>query len=330
MQAKMFSAKSILSVLAFLAMSAMADDAAPASADLDIDDRSIRRTTPKPTVAPAPPTAVPTTKAPTGSPTVAPVATAPTPIGTGTGDPHFKTWSGNKFDYHGECDLVLVDNPHFGNGLGLRVHVRTTRMQYYSFIEKVAVKIGEDVLEFANNVANVTLNGAVAAVKEGKRKIFMAGTYEVVRYKKSVIVRLDKANHANIDLIVRKVGWPSVKMEAGTSHVFHGSLGLLGEYTTGKRLARDGVTEMNNDDATDYALEWQVRDTEPLLFSDARAPQYPSTCKAASKMMFTRLGLSLAKKEAEKVCAAWGDDIDDCIFDVIASRNILSAEQFDE
>ena len=241
------------------------------------------------------------TEAPTKAP---PPVSAPTPQGSGSGDPHFKTWKGDKFDYHGECDLVLVDHPTFANGLGLKVHVRTTRVQYFSFIERVAIQIGNDVLEFANDVANVKLNGEVATVKEGKRKIFMADKYEVVRYKKTVIVRLDKANGAKIDLIARKIGWPSVRVVAGNTDILDGSRGLLGEYTTGKRLARDGVTEMNGDDATEYALEWQVRDTEPVLFSDARVPQYPATCIPPEKIMGNRLGLSLAMKEAEKACVA--------------------------
>merc|ERR1711865_1248557 len=32
------------------------------------------------------------------------------------------------YDYYGECDLVLIDNPSFENGLGLRLHIRTTRV----------------------------------------------------------------------------------------------------------------------------------------------------------------------------------------------------------
>jgi von Willebrand factor type D domain len=280
-------------VLAFMAMAAIAQ------AD-DIEDRSI----------------------------VLEEETPPGGEGSGSGDPHFKTWTGDKFDYHGECDLVLVDNPKFADGLGMKVHVRTTRIKYFSFIEKVAVQIGNDVLEFSNDVANVMLNGVVAAPKPGQRKIFMGDHYEVIRYKKSVVIRLDKANHAKIDLIARKIGWPSVRMSAGTTDAFDGSLGLLGEYETGKKVARDGVTEMNNaEDSTDFALEWQVRDTEPMLFSDARVPQYPATCVPPAKMLGNRLGMTLAKKEAEKACAAWGDDIDDCIFDVIASRSILSAEE---
>jgi len=35
-------------------------------------------------------------------------AEIPTPSGT-KGDPHFVMWNGKHFDFHGGCDLVLVD-----------------------------------------------------------------------------------------------------------------------------------------------------------------------------------------------------------------------------
>jgi hypothetical protein len=296
----MFS-RSILA-LAFMAMSAVAQDDAPAASPIQSMNIDVE------------------TDAPTPTP-------SPTPEGSGSGDPHFKTWTGDKYDYHGECDLVLLDNPKFADGLGMKIHVRTTHIKYFSFIEKIAVQIGNDILEFSNDVANVMLNGVVAAPKAGHRKIFMADKYEVVRYKKSLVIRLDHSHGAKIDLIARKIGWPAVKVVAAQSDIFAGSLGLLGDYETGKKLARDGVTEMNDEDATDFALEWQVRDTEPMMFSDARVPQFPTVCIPPAKMMGNRLGLSLAKKEAEKACAAWGDDMEDCIFDVVASRDFLSAEQ---
>ena len=217
------------------------------------------------------------------------------------------------------------------------IQVRTTRIKYFSYIEKIGIKIGDDVLEFANDVANVKLNGVVATPPPGKMKVLMANKYEVVRFKKSVIVRLDKenqnaltyskANHTKIDLIARKIGWPSLKLNAGAHHLFDGSVGLLGDFATGKKLARDGITELN--DPTEFAEEWQVRETEPMLFWDVRAPQYPAKCKPPEKVMGNRLGISHMRKDAEKVCAAWKEDIEDCIFDVLASRDLFGASDVD-
>jgi len=243
---------------------------------------------------------------------------------SGSGDPHFKTWTGDKFDYHGECDLVLVDNPTFADGLGLKLHIRTTRVKYYSFIETVALQIGDDVLEFNNDVENFMINGApVAAMR--KYHTTMLGGYVVRRDPGAISVRLDQDAKAKIDFHTRKIGFPAVIVDGGSTDIFAGSLGLLGEWTTGNKLARDGETELNDDDATAFALEWQVRDTEPMLFKEARFPQFPSACTPPKKMMKVRLGMSEAKREAEKACAHWGADKEECVFDVIATRDVMIA-----
>jgi hypothetical protein len=254
--------------------------------------------------------------------------------GSGSGDPHFKTWTGDKYDYHGECDLVLVNNPTFMDGLGLRIHIRTTRVKYFSYIEKVAVQIGEDVLEFDNDIENFYLNGALAEANVKHHKTHLGG-FIVRRDPKALSIRLhdngSQDRHAGmvakIDLHTRKNGFPAVIVDGGHTDVFKGSLGLLGDWETGKRLARDGVTELNGEDATEFALEWQVRDTEPMLFKDARFPQFPQTCTPPAPREATRLGFSNFEKEAEAACAHWKEDIEDCIFDVIATRDVLVAEE---
>jgi hypothetical protein len=287
-----------------------------------------------PTAAPsAPPsnnpTAQPTGAASTGDMSDRTVAfpNDPKSKASGSGDPHFKTWTGDKFDHHGECDLVLVDNPSFGNGLGLRMHVRTTRVKYFSYIEEVALQIGNDVLQFNNDAQNFLINGAKVEEQQRWRETLLAG-YTVRRDKKTISVRLDKDTNAKIDFIARKNGFPAVIVDGGISNIFKESLGLLGEGSSGKKLARDGITEMTDPDATAFALsEWQVRDTGPMLFQTARFPQFPTTCTPPRKMMGNRLGQSHMEKEAEKACANWKEDKEDCIFDAIATRDITIASE---
>ena len=238
----------------------------------------------------------------------------------------FQTWTGDKYDYHGECDLVLVDSPNFEGGLGLKVQIRTTRVKYFSYIEKIAVQIGSEVLEFDNDVENFLINGEKVEANRKHHKT-MLGNYVVRRDKKAISIRLDKEGKAKIDLHTRKNGFPAVIVDGGDTEIFKGSLGLLGDWETGMRLARDGETELNDDDATAFALEWQVRDYEPMLFREARFPQYPTKCIPPKKHLFGRLGLLSAQKEAEKACAHWQDDKDDCIFDVIATRDVMVAAE---
>lgn len=122
----------------------------------------------------------------------------------------------------------------------------------------------------------------------------------------------------------RKNGFPYVKFDGKETDVFNGSTGLLGDFSTGKMMDRDGALEFS--DATEFALEWQVRDTEPMLFADARFPQFPTICTPPKKKLGKRLGDTVLQKEAEKACTAWGDEKEECIFDVMATRSIHSAE----
>ena len=44
-------------------------------------------------------------------------------------DPHVKTFNGQFFSFHGQCDLVLNRNKIFESGSSLAVHVRTTGVE---------------------------------------------------------------------------------------------------------------------------------------------------------------------------------------------------------
>lgn len=67
-----------------------------------------------------------------------------------------------------------------------------------------------------------------------------------------------------------------------------------------------------------------VLDTEPKLFQTNRYPQYPVKCTmpAPKDISSRRLGESIAESTAEKACAHWGDQKDQCVFDVLAMNDI--------
>ena len=212
----------------------------------------------------------------------------------------------------------------------MKLHIRTTRVGYYSYIERIAVQIGEDVLEFANDIEKSRLNGEPLPEQRKKHRDYFAGFY-LRRDKKALSLRLDnqKKGGPRIEFIRRKNGFPAVVVDGGNnSTVFDGSMGMLGEHGTGLKLGRDGITNYGDDkDATEFALEWQVRDTEPMLFSEARYPQFPSQCIPPQKMMISRLGMARARQAAEKACAHWKEDKEDCIFDAIATRDMTVAAE---
>jgi len=206
------------------------------------------------------------------------------------------------------------------DNLGLRLDIRTIRVGYFSYIERVALQIGSDVLEFANDVDNYLLNGVVPTGE----KVSMAG-FEVRKYRRAVSVRLNESAKAKIDFYVKDNGMPYFNVDAGGTDMFEGSVGLLGDWETGRFIARDGMTVLEEHEA--HALEWQVRDTEPMLFQTIRAPQYPATCLPPKKMLGKRLGDSHMQAQAEQVCAVQNGDFDNCVFDVMATRSISAAEE---
>lgn len=215
----------------------------------------------------------------------------------------------------------------------MKLHIRTTKVKYFSYIEKVALQIGDDVLEFDNDAVNFLINGEKVGPSRKHHTTMFAG-FPVRRDKKAISVRLhdegskSRQTHtvAKIDFHTRKNGFPAVIVDGGNTDIFRGSLGLLGEWGTGLKMARDGNTELNDGDATAFALEWQVRDTEPMLFKEVRFPQFPTTCTPPKTGPALRISEAM-RKEAEKACDHWEEDMDDCIFDVIATRDVLVAEE---
>ena len=62
-------------------------------------------------------------------------ANAQTGGGGAYGDPHLKTWSGKACDFHGACDLVLVQSVQSD----LDLHIRTTMHDDWSYITATAL-----------------------------------------------------------------------------------------------------------------------------------------------------------------------------------------------
>ena len=242
----------------------------------------------------------------------------------GCGDPHFQTWGGEWFDFHGECDLNFVHAPSFGKGIGLDIHVRTKIRSDFSYIEAAAVKVGNDVVVFGG-WGELVHNGVLATKDEMPGHL---GSFQLTHDM------IDEATH-NYHIFVRDgqalliksyKDYVSVKFEQVTSEDFADSKGLLGDFISGKRLGRDGSTVIEND--IDYGMEWQVRPAEePLLFeSSDLVPQYPQKCNMPP---MTADGRRLAEAKvsdevAEAACAHMLDEAHKrmCIYDVQATGEL--------
>lgn len=252
------------------------------------------------------------------------------------GDPHFRTWYGDRFSYHGECDLVAAHSDTFGGGLGFDLHLRTAITDHFSAITNAAVRIGHDTVEVSND--SYWINGIENTelpfkLSSGYTVSYIPRREEFVNKFPIIRISLDEDTDARLD-----IGF----MRKALSVMAHGpldlgdSVGLFGEFDTGRMLGRDGVTEYDTDSVNDYGAEWQVLPTEHNLFQDEGEVQLPhQVCILPVETTTTRR--LRAKNDpdfvrsAENACAAQHaheDDFDNCMFDVLTTGDIDMAYVF--
>jgi von Willebrand factor type D domain len=261
---------------------------------------------------------------------------APTPKGAptkGWGDPHFMTWSGSKFDFHGECDLVFVQNPQFRNGLGLHIHMRTKMRRNWSYVDVAAIQIGTNVLEVKGGNDEHYWIDQVEYDATPTNKIGEFGIrYQRANAKQRVFI-IDLNEGQSIEVRTYK-DFVGVTVHGATEADFKSSVGLTGEFGSGRKLGRGGdeISDLN-----DYGLEWQVRAEDGLLFRTLEGPQYPlEKCKLPSTFQgaerHRRLGESTIKLEkARQICSDVikdPADFDSCVFDVLLTDDFDIAGAF--
>jgi len=242
------------------------------------------------------------------------------------GDPHFKTWSGLKYDYHGICDLVMLKQPTFRGNLGMKIHVRTKKTRKWSYVSTAAILIGNDSFEVAGkHDGNTRWINKI----EIKSDYWDQNSREILGFP----ISYKKLNSNQDEYLINLGNQESIELKTWKDMVrvdiivnrdlntFDGSLGLLGSYPEGAMLGRDGKTSIS--DYNKFGQEWQVLSSEPKIFNAVDGPQHPSICEVPTKaVMRIRLAESIiSREEAEIACARVGvseDEFDLCIFDVMA------------
>jgi hypothetical protein len=258
-----------------------------------------------------------------------------TKSGGGFGDPHFKTWQGHQFDFHGACDLVLVHSSNFASDLGLDMQVRTEIRDYYSFIKSTAIRIGQDILE-VSSYGVYRLNGVLGAELPAKLADFNVA-YTGQPNGKHHVFYVYLGHQSKIEVKVYEE-FVSVSILNGNEERFSDSVGMMGSFSTGAMLTRDSASEISASPAA-FAREWQVRGNtaeEPSLFHDAEGPQYPAFCTMPDPEVLAGRQRKLRGRvtspeditleDARKACASWGDNKDACIYDVLATGVLELAE----
>jgi len=252
------------------------------------------------------------------------------------GDPHFKTWSSEIYDFHGACDLTLIKNPEFENGLGMDIQIRSTKMGFWSYISRAAIRIGEDILEIVGGTTDeeYLINGIPGEIREdddASNGMTLTSTLSgyPINYKKlsdkerEFIIELGEGDEIIFSIWNLFVG---VHMKNPKEEHFQNSVGLMGSFPQGIKLARDNVSIMDN--LNSFGQEWQVLASELKLFHSIEGPQHPDSCEIPTNSeMRRRLEESTVTiKEATKACANVKADVMDlCVFDVMATSDKSSA-----
>jgi len=242
-----------------------------------------------------------------------------------SGDPHFRTWAGENFDFQGVCDLILVSNPSFGNGFGLDVHIRTKKTRSWSYVDSVAVRIGDDILEVTGGKKS---NFWINSIQGNSDADGLVISKYPIKYEQLET----NSNKFIVDLgddeaIILKTwnSFMSVNFANPKHKNYVGSIGLMGNFPQGLMIGRDNTII---EDFNVFGQEWQVLSTEQNLFHDIEGPQNPLQCEIPSSVeMRRRLLTSLVTVEAaEKACIGVNsEDKELCIFDVMATNNQSSA-----
>ena len=220
----------------------------------------------------------------------------------------------------------MARSESFGSGLGLDLHVRTAMVNDWSLISNAALRIGNDVFELAND-GTYYLNG----VPNSKLPLTMEGNYSVA----TKVVDLQGIPETHYSVSLRKgedifislfKGMISVRVEA----VLDNTEGMLGTQDMPGMIGRDHGTVLT--DPNEMGAQWQVTDTEPMLFHEARAPQYPTCCTLPKTDVKSRR-LKGFSSERMKLIEDWCSKVDAdlrqfCIDDIILTGDFDLANHY--
>jgi hypothetical protein len=229
--------------------------------------------------------------------------------------------------------MVLAKDLEFASGLGLDVQIRTKLVRYWSYIASAAVRIGDDILEIRGSAdidnaepvywINFQYRGNVETVGGFPLTI---GTGTGSNHKHNFVIDLSsRYPDQSITMSVWK-DFVKVTFINASEESFGKTIGMLGEFTSGKTLARDGSTLL--DDFTELGNEWQVLPSEDMLFHDLSEPQFPKKCiepEDPQGARRRRLGENtVSEEDAEVTCASLQDAADrkDCVYDILATQDL--------
>jgi len=233
------------------------------------------------------------------------------------------SWTGEKYNFHGACDLVLLHNPEFYGGRGMDIHIRTKHTNSVAYINSAVLRIGYETFEVQG------LEGAgsvywINGERGGDLSKGMAGgriSYRQINANDSEYV-VDLDRHAIF--FKKHKEMLRIEVDGATASTFGNSLGLLGSYGNGLKIARDKKTIIEDGDS--FGQEWQVLATEPMIFHSIEAPQAPERCIIPPRagLRRRRFEASVTPEHAVTACKQTTGETEFvfCAFDVQALNDV--------
>ena len=226
------------------------------------------------------------------------------------------------------------------------VHIRTKIRTWWSIIETAVLRIGEDTLEVQGGkyVNRYWVNGKLGKqdLKHGQTLPETLAGYTMHFRWTSGGQRQFRVDLGNGDAVFFKTYGEFLRVNVkGTNDVdFQGSLGLMGSYPTGSKVARDNSTVFS--DTNKFGLEWQVRSEEPMLFHVADGVQHPTKCRMPDSTSIGGATGSIRRRrrrletgivslvEAEEACAHVEEKSVQkaCVEDAVTTGNIDLAHSY--
>jgi hypothetical protein len=221
--------------------------------------------------------------------------------------------------------MILNKDDTFANGIGLELQIRTKLNRVWSYIKSTAIRIDDDILEIEGSGdpvlteanthywINFGYQGELTTVGGFSVKYHLQDMYQSKRWFE---IDLSSKYPGQKIVISSFKEFVRVDFQNGSTESFGNAVGMLGDFRSGKTLARDGVTEI--DDFSILGNEWQVLPGEIMLFHVISKPRFPEKCIEPEDPRGDRrrhLGeSSIMEEQAEGACASIKDPLDrkDC------------------
>ena len=237
-----------------------------------------------------------------------------------------KTWKNEHFEFHGQCDIVMISNKDFADGLGIDIHIRTKIVRFWSYIENAVIRIGNDILEVQGSLDLDQAKYWINYEDNGELEDLAGFPVSISPSNNKYTIDLGSQSSGEKIEIRTFKEFVGVKIVAASELSFGNSTGITGDFRTGHTYARDGSTVL--DDFTELGNEWQVLPSDGRLFKDLARPQFPEKCYLPEDPRGERrrrLGEStVTEAQAEAACAGLKDEFSrkGCVYDVIATQDL--------